>query len=172
MNRISATAPAPNFAGWHPLGLSGVAAAVFGLVMIASTMRADLPGSATSHGANAPPASARLERQRAGLSERLSRFPPTEQRAAQIAALGAIAHENGVVIGSGEYRNADSPMPGELATLEVRMPLRGTPPAVRTFVASLQREMPWLAIDQLTLERDGNVWRGEVRGRLFLRGGA
>lgn len=176
MRRMHATAAAPNFAGWHPLGLLGIAAALAGVLMLSHTLSkrtSDLvdPASVTKT-ATTTATTNWLESQRAGLSERLSRFPRTGERAAQIAALGAIAQEHGVVIGSGEYRNADSAMPGELAMLEVRLPLQGPPPAVRAFLASLQREIPWLAIDELLLERDGSIWRGEVRGRMFLREGA
>lgn len=171
MSRMSVTAPAPKFAGWHPLGLLGIVAALAGALMVGHTLpgRTSDPAAPTDN--TTVSASNRLESQRAGLSERLSRFPPAEQRATQIAAVSALAAEQGVVIGSGEYRNADSPMPDELAMLEVRLPLQGTPAAVRAFVAGLQREMPWLAIDQLMLERDGSIWRGEVRGRMFLRAG-
>ena len=172
MRSVFATAPASNFAGWHPLGLLGIAAALAGALILGHALSVRASDPVDPGNITATSTTSRLESQRAGLSERLSRFPPAEQRAAQIAALDMLASEQGVFIGSGEYRNTDSPMPGELEMLEVRLPLQGPHPAVRAFLASLQHEMPWLAIDQLLLERDGSVWRGEVRGRMFLRVGA
>jgi hypothetical protein len=174
IDRAGSLAPSVTRTGWHPLGLSGIAAGLIGVLLIASHDMGN-PSSATRPvvaAPEAPSADARLEAQRAVLQERLSRFPATDQRAAQIAAIGALAGELGLTIDSGEYRNAESPMPGELAMLDVRLPVHGAPEAMRSFVAGLQRESPWLAIDHLSIERDGNLWRGEVRGRLFLREGA
>ncbi len=174
IGRRMAAAPFAAPAGWHPLGLSGIAAGLIGVLLIAGQGLSDAsPVTPAGRGAAMEvSASARLEAQRAGLQERLSRFPGADDRAAQIAAIGALAGELGLTIESGEHRNAESPMPGELAMLDVRLPLHGTPEAMRSFIAGLQRESPWLAIDHLSIERDGHHWRGEVRGRLFLREGA
>ena len=169
MTRTSILQPLSGCAGWHPLGLLGIAAALAGALLIGHVISSGVRHPADAANVVAISANTQLENQRATLAERLSRFPSAEQRAAQIAAVDALATECGVVIGSGEYRNAPSPMPGELAMLEVQLPLQGPPMAVRAFVAGLQRDMPWLTIDHLLLERDGNAWRGEVRGRLFLR---
>jgi len=171
MRRVPATTAVRTFAGWHPLGLFGIAAALTGLLMFSHTLAGRKSDPADPKNITAAAANDRLASQHAGLSERLLRFPPVEQHATQIAALDAIAHEHGVVIGGGEYRDTDSPMPSELAVLELRLPLQGPPLAVRAFLSGLQREMPWLAIDQFMLERDGSVLRGEVRGRMFLREG-
>lgn len=158
-------------AGWHPLGLIGIAAALLGVLLAALAIPHPAPaGSPAPDTAvdEAPPA-LRLELQRSGIEERLARFPRAAQRDAQIALIGALANDHGVVLGSSEYRDAPSPMPTDLAMLEVRLPLHGKPGAVRSFLAGLQRETPWLAIDHLSIERDGGEWRAEVRGRLFLR---
>ncbi len=160
-----------SLAGWHPLGLIGIVAALLGVLMVALAIPHQTPTSTPRPDAavdETPPA-LRLELQRSGIEERLARFPTARQRDAQIALIGALADDQGVALGSGEYRDAASPMPADLAMLEVRLPLRGKPAAVRSFLAGLQREAPWLAIDHLSIERDGGEWRAEVRGRLFLR---
>jgi len=172
-NRDRSAAPSLAQAGWHPVGLFGIAAGLIGALLIVSQITQGASSGTVEVGAPAAPsAQARLEAQGAGLQERLSRFPAISERAAQIAAIGALADELGLTIESGEYRNAESPMPGELAMIAVRLPLHGSPEGIRSFVAGLQREAPWLAIDHLSIERDGGRWRAEVRGRLFLRDAA
>jgi len=158
-------------AGWHPLGVVGLAAGVIGVLLIAASDLSGVPAATHRPGSDpvTPSAGARLEAQGVAMQERLARFPGASERAAQIAAIAALAGEVGLDIDTGEYRDTDSPMPGELTALEVRMPLRGSSAAARDFLAGLQREFPWLAIDHLALERDAGRWRGEIRGRLFLR---
>jgi hypothetical protein len=172
-NRDRLAAPSLAQARRHPVGLFGIAAGLIGALLIVSQITQGASSGTVEVGAPAAPsAQARLEAQGAGLQERLSRFPAISERAAQIAAIGALADELGLTIESGEYRNAESPMPGELAMIAVRLPLHGSPEGIRSFVAGLQREAPWLAIDHLSIERDGGRWRAEVRGRLFLRDAA
>ena len=159
-------------AGWHPLGLTGIAAALAGAVLIAAWATATpAPYPATDPSTSERSLEGDLETRRAALADRLSRFPPVDQRATQIANIVSLALEHGLETGGSEYRTAASGMPDELVVVELRLLLRGTPEGVRGFVAGLQRESPWLAIDRLRFERDDGYWRGELQGRLFLREG-
>lgn len=159
-------------AGWHPIGLVGIAAAVAGALMAAAwAMGPDHARLDPNSRASAWSANSQLEARRAALADHLSRFPAADERAAQVAAIVSLAEAHGLETDSGEYHSAASSMPGELMVLELRLPLHGAPDGVRGFLAGLQREMPWLAIDHLRFERDEKDWRGELRGRLFLREG-
>jgi len=159
---------------WHPIGRVGLAAAVLGIALgIASAILPPAsPDLATHRGVDA--SIGQLDAQRAAIADRMARSPGAERQLAEIVAIASLARDTTVTLGAGDYHDAPatdtaSSLPPELLAVNVRLPFHGSPAAVRAFLAGLQRELPWLAIDRLRIERSAGLWNVELQGRLLLR---
>lgn len=100
------------------------------------------------------------------LSSFAGHFPPARRSASEALRLHALAARHGLRLASGEYRLV--PEPGtDLLRYQITLPLKGTYPSVRAFLADSLAEVPTLAIDALALKRESAGVR-EVEGRVQL----
>jgi Tfp pilus assembly protein PilO len=93
------------------------------------------------------------------------------RQAPEIASrLHAYAHGAGLTLDRGEYR----PVPdtsGKFVRYQIVLPVNGSYPQVRRFVADAMRDMPGLALDAISFRREGDTARlqSELRFTAFLR---
>jgi hypothetical protein len=78
-------------------------------------------------------------------------FPPVERLTDELERLYGLARESKLELTRGEYR-LDKPATG-LWSYRVVLPLRGTYPQIRGFVAAVLKSMPIASIDALRFER-------------------
>ena len=90
-----------------------------------------------------------------GRAEELQRFynlfPPVEQLTDELARLYALARESKLELNRGEYR-LEQPATG-LWSYRVALPMRGTYPQIRGFLAAVLKSMPIASVDGLRFER-------------------
>jgi len=91
-------------------------------------------------------------------------LPKADEARQELLRLQAFADKHGLQLKSGEYRALPQT---ELAVLrhQVLVPVKGTYLNVRGFVTQALDELPALALDAATLQRDG-VTAKEIEGRL------
>lgn len=99
----------------------------------------------------------------ASLSERL---PTGEAAPEAVARLFAAAGHAGLHLREGGYRVVAQPG-GVLRRYQITLPLSGTYPAIRAFLAESLERRPDLALDSLSLRRE-NIGSPEVEARLGL----
>lgn len=132
------------------LGWPGVAGLVlFAVAALGQALLFALPPATTNParpaaGASGAPAS-RLER----FHRHFREAGPAQE---QLATLHRIAASNGLALRQGEYRLLPA---GEarLRPYQVTLPLTGSYPAVRRFLAAVLEELPAAALEQVTFER-------------------
>jgi hypothetical protein len=98
-------------------------------------------------------------------------FPLPGRRATRVAALLAVAEDQGVAVRRGEFRYQPDPALG-LARYSVSLPAEGSYSALRAFVAESLRRDPALALDGLRLSRDEEAaggLRADLRFTLYMR---
>lgn len=91
-------------------------------------------------------------------------LPRADEARQELLRLHAFADKHGLQLRSGEYRALPQPeVPG--VRHQVVVPLRGSYPSVRGFVTEALAEIPALALDAASLQRDA-VTSAEVEVRL------
>lgn len=99
-------------------------------------------------------------------------FPAAHSTPEWLAKIHAAAAKQGVQLAAGEYRVARSPG-ARLVRYHITLPVQGTYPQVRAFVAGVLESVPAAAVDEVSLKRDAvSSPRLEARVRitLFLAG--
>lgn len=90
-----------------------------------------------------------------GHAEELRRFynlfPPVEQLTDELGRVYGLARESKLELTQGEYR-LEKPVTG-LWSYRVVLPMRGTYPQIRGFVAAILKSMPIASVDGLRFER-------------------
>jgi Tfp pilus assembly protein PilO len=94
------------------------------------------------------------------------RFPAFGEAPGLVLKLHTIAAANGLALETGEYRlikDRDS----TVARYQITLPLKGSYPQVRLFLAQLLDEVPALSLDEIAIKRDSvNARSAETRVRL------
>lgn len=87
-----------------------------------------------------------------------------------LARLHVVAHATGITLRQGEYRLLRE-RDGRLRRYQVLLPMRGSYPALRTFVSAALQTLPNAALDQVSFERrrvDEQEVDAQVQLTLFL----
>jgi hypothetical protein len=93
-------------------------------------------------------------------------FPEVGSLPDWLATLNTAAARNGLVLESGEYQLARTR--GErLARYQMTLPVRGTWPQVRGFLAETLEKIPAAALDDLTVRRE-SIGSAEIEARIKL----
>ncbi len=99
-------------------------------------------------------------------------LPPGEAAPEAVARIFAAAGHAGLRLEEGGYRVATQPGSG-LRRYQITLPVRGSYPAIRAFLAEAMERRPELALDSLSFSRE-SIASPEVEARLnlslFLRG--
>jgi hypothetical protein len=94
------------------------------------------------------------------------RFPAFGEAPSLVLKLHTIAAANGIALETGEYRlikDRDS----NIARYQITLPLKGSYPQVRLFLAQLLDEVPALSLDEIAIKRESvNARSAETRVRL------
>jgi Tfp pilus assembly protein PilO len=94
------------------------------------------------------------------------RFPAFSEAPDLVLKLHSIAAANGIVLDTGEYRLARD-RDSNIAFYEITLPLKGSYPQVRLFLAQLLDEVPALSLDEISIKRSSISERAaETRVRL------
>lgn len=98
-------------------------------------------------------------------------LPPASAADEAVKTLHAAARERGLGLSQGEYRLTQEGR-GAVVRYQVTLPVRGTYPQFRGWLASVLNGLPSLAVEEMSLKRD-DAARGEIEARvrltLFLR---
>lgn len=97
-------------------------------------------------------------------------FPPLERLTDELGRLYGLARKSNLELTHGEYR-LEKPRTG-LWSYHVVLPLRGTYPQVRGFVAAVLKSMPFASVDGLRFERKRvgeNMLDAQMRVTLYFR---
>lgn len=109
---------------------------------------------------------AAAETPEAGLAEFYRFFASDLDATAWLERLHALARAERLELPQGAYRY--NPATDErLARYEINLPVRGTYPQIRRFIASVLNEVPVLSLDQIAFEKK-RVGDGEVEAQLRL----
>lgn len=81
-------------------------------------------------------------------------FPSLNQLPAQLARLYALARAAQLDLPQGEYRLEDSRL--RLVAYRIRLPLRGSYPQLREFIAAVLKNLPLVSLDELRFAREKN----------------
>jgi Tfp pilus assembly protein PilO len=103
-----------------------------------------------------------------------AQLPPAAEAQDMVRRLHLHAHDAGLEFDRGEYRPPATTTRG-LLRYQVVLPVTGTYPQVRRFLAAAMRDMPSLALDAIDFRRgDGATARIEAQLRFtgFMRAGA
>jgi Tfp pilus assembly protein PilO len=94
------------------------------------------------------------------------RFPAFSEAPALVLKLHSIAAANGLALETGEYRLVKE-RDMNFARYQITLPLKGSYPQVRLFLAQLLDEVPALSLDEIAIKRDSvNARTAETRVRL------
>jgi len=97
-------------------------------------------------------------------------FPPTGELTNEVEGLHRLARRAGLELAQGEYRLERRPT--GLWAYRVTLPVRGSYPQIRSFLASVLKDMPLAAIDALRFERKklaDTELEAQVRLTLYVR---
>ncbi|MGH8736406.1 MAG: hypothetical protein ACREVC_03490 [Burkholderiales bacterium] len=122
-----------------------------------------LPARAPTRAVAAESPAQRLQR-----FERL--FPPLARLPDELERLYGLAHDAHLDLARGDYRLEDDG--GPLLEYRVTLPLHGTYPVIRQFVAQVLHSMPVVSVDALQFERDGaraQLLNAQVRLTVYFR---
>lgn len=103
----------------------------------------------------------------------VAHFPAAGASAAEVVRLLDIAARHGLRLDSGDYRYAIEAGSG-LARYQIAFPVQGGYPAARAFVTEALAAVPALALDALSLKREGaqsTAVEGRVQFSLYVRVG-
>jgi len=93
-------------------------------------------------------------------------FANDERLADRLARVYSIARAHGLEMKRADYR-LNHPAQRKLGRYQMTVPLHGSYPAIRAFVTEVQREMPTLAIERITFQRQ-QVGDSEVDAQISL----
>jgi len=111
------------------------------------------------------------QRPDAGLGAFYAQLPPAAQAPEVVRRLHARAREAGLALERGEYR----PLPdasGRLLRYQLVLPVKGSYPQVKRFLAQALHDTPGLALDAIGLQRDegaGAALEVQLRFTVFMR---
>ena len=112
----------------------------------------------------------------AGIDDQLGRFakhfPGPDQARQDILQLQSFAATHGVELRSGDYRVVPDPASG-LLRHQVVLPVRGSYPNLRAFVAEAFDQLPWLALSSASFARGAGAAssiEGQLRFTLYTVG--
>ncbi|HUF20320.1 MAG TPA: type 4a pilus biogenesis protein PilO [Burkholderiales bacterium] len=97
-------------------------------------------------------------------------LPPAEQARDVVRRLHARARDAGLVLERGDYRPSDPE--GRLMRYEIVLPVKGSYPQVKRFLAQAMADMPGLALDAIGLQREQDSSRElevQLRFTAFMR---
>ncbi len=100
----------------------------------------------------------------AQLAAFLKHFPPADDARQDILRLQSFAAHHGIELRSGEYRFAPETGTG-LVRHQIALPVTGSYLEIRAFVTEALRELPSVALQSATLQRDSVAAR-QLEGRL------
>ncbi len=154
-------------------GVVGVGLLVFGAALYASSVLPArdelkrLETRAARGGADRPAAGSNEAAASVEQLERFQRrFPAFSDAPALVLKLHSIAAANGIVLETGEYR-LEKDRDWNIARYQITLPLKGSYPQVRLFLAQLLDEVPALSLDEMSIKRDNiNARTAETRVRL------
>ena len=98
-----------------------------------------------------PASIGREDRREADLARFYALFPPTEKLADEVARIHGFGRAAGLDLEQGEYR-LERRATG-LWAYRISLPVRGTYPQLREFLAALLREVPAASVEALRFER-------------------
>ncbi len=93
------------------------------------------------------------ERPDARLAAFYDQLPAAEQAPEVVRRLHSHADDVGLVLERGEYRPLPDPS-GRLMRYQLVLPVKGSYPQVKRFLAQAMRDTPGLALDSISLQRD------------------
>lgn len=102
----------------------------------------------------------------AGAAEDVGPLPAGEAAPEAVARLFSAAGHAGLRLEEGTYRSS-ARRSGELRRYQIVLPLSGSYPAIRAFLAEVMERRPELALDSLSFSRE-TIEGAEVRARLGL----
>lgn len=100
-------------------------------------------------------------RELASLQENL---PAQQEATAAIERIYATAAQEGIALARGEYALALDPQT-RLARYQMLLPVRGSYPQLRSFLAAVRRQLPALVLEDIDLQRK-RIADSELEGRL------
>jgi erythromycin esterase-like protein len=98
-------------------------------------------------------------------------LPAVQQAPEVVRRLHAHAEEEGLVLERGEYRPLPDPS-GKLMRYQLVLPVKGSYPQVKRFLAQALREIPGLALDSISLQREqggADALEVQLRFTVFMR---
>lgn len=163
-------------AGLGAAGVVGIGFLVFGAALYASSVlpaRDELKrletraARAARGGADGLAAGSNAVASSVEQLERFQRqFPAFSDAPALVLKLHSIAAANGIALEAGEYRLVKD-RDWNIARYQITLPLKGSYPQVRLFLAQLLDEVPALSLDEISIKRDSISARtAETRVRL------
>lgn len=93
-------------------------------------------------------------------------LPRSDSSPYWISELDRIARENGVELNSSDYRLMME-KESKLVRYEIQLPLRGTYPQIRAFIAGALQSVPTLALTDISIRRE-TIQAGRVEARLSM----
>lgn len=166
--------------GWPAIG--GIALAVFAAGMFVSSvmpLRTEVEAlservkhlEAQPADERAPPAEP--ENPGAQLAAFYDELPRTKQAPEIVRRLHGHARGVGVILERGEYRPLRDPS-GKLLRYQIMLPVKGSYPQVKDFLARAMRSTPGLALDGIGFQRDNDsrALEAQLRFTVFLRADA
>lgn len=160
-------------------GIAGVAMIVAGivaypLVVVPIQDRAAATLAEAEHLRIAPPPIVKTPEQLSAehIDGFYRRFPPARNLPQWLEILHGLALKQGLSVARGEYKlNIDDD--GKILRYEIHLPVRGSYPAMRSFIDAARQGIPALALDTVSLKRE-SVTEAVVDGQfgfvLLLRG--
>ncbi len=91
-------------------------------------------------------------------------LPRSDSSPYWISELDRIARENGIELNSSDYRLMME-KESKLVRYEIQLPLRGTYPQIRAFIAGALQSVPTLALTDISIRRE-TIQAGRVEARL------
>jgi hypothetical protein len=93
-------------------------------------------------------------------------FPEERELARALARLYALGEREGLRLSQAEYRHGDPDVLG-IVQHRIALPVGGSYPQIRQFIAALLEELPGVAVTQLTLQRE-RIGQARIDARLEL----
>lgn len=110
--------------------------------------------------------------ERSQLDAFFERFPPVAELPARLRHLNEHAGARGILVQRTDFNS--TPVAGTpLTVVNLALPVRGDAAALYDWLAALLQDMPEIALESLTLERESTETtevEGEIRLQLYLRG--
>ncbi|MFO1318356.1 MAG: hypothetical protein U1F52_01960 [Burkholderiales bacterium] len=169
--------------GWS--GLAGIALLVFALGIALSalwparhevaSLRAEFAELRTKLRATGGPGGAHASpTKQAQLETFYAFFPPAETLPDWVGQVHNAAARSGLALEKGEYQ-LQRPPGSRLARYQIQLPVKGTYPQLRGFIATVLQKVPAAAIEDVAVKREtigAPVLEARVRISLYLGGGS